>query len=155
MKQRIAVFPGSFDPITLGHTDLIERAAPLFDLFIIAIGVNSQKSSFFPIEKRMEWLQTLYGNRPGFQVYAFEGMTVHFCKEHDANWIVRGVRNSSDFDYERTIALLNQSMEPGLETLLLPSAPHLSHISSTIVREMVRYKGVYAHLVPDCVTAGA
>jgi pantetheine-phosphate adenylyltransferase len=151
MTQRIAVFPGSFDPITLGHTDLIERAAPLFDHIIIAIGINSQKSGFIPVEKRLSWLQELYGGRQGFTVAMYEGLTVHFCRQQGANYIIRGVRNAADFDYERTIALLNTSMDNKLETIFLPSAPQYSHISSTIVRELMRYQGSYSHLVPECV----
>jgi pantetheine-phosphate adenylyltransferase len=155
MTQRIAVFPGSFDPITLGHTDLIERAKPLFDHMIIAIGVNSQKTGFIPLEQRMNWLNELYGNREGFTVAKYEGLTVHFCRQQGANYIVRGVRNAADFDYERTIALLNTSMDSKLETIFLPSAPQFSHISSTIVRELIRYNGSYNHLVPECVRINA
>lgn len=155
MSQRIAVFPGSFDPITLGHTDLIERAAPLFDHLIIAIGVNSQKTGFISLEQRMAWLNELYGQRKGFTVAMYEGLTVHFCQQQGARYIVRGVRNAADFDYERTIALLNTSMDSQLETIFLPSAPQFSHISSTIVRELIRYKGNFKHLVPACVRIDA
>jgi pantetheine-phosphate adenylyltransferase len=155
MSDKVAVFPGSFDPITVGHTDLIERAASLFDHIIVAIGVNSQKKTYFTLEQRMSWLNTLYGKRKGFSVASYEGLTVKFCERHKARVIIRGVRNAADFDYERTIALLNTSMDGQIETVLLPSAPQYSHISSTIVRELIRHDGNYAHLVPPCVTIDA
>ena len=152
MNSRIAVFPGSFDPITIDHHDLIDRAAGLFDKLIIAIGVNGQKQSFFPLEKRLQWLQDLYGHRNNISVEAYEGLTVDFCARHQAGWIVRGVRNAMDFEYEKTIAALNRSLENGPETIFLPASPQFSHISSTIVRELVRHGGPYAHLVPLVVT---
>ncbi|KRP05635.1 MAG: phosphopantetheine adenylyltransferase [Sphingobacteriales bacterium BACL12 MAG-120802-bin5] len=155
MTERIAVFPGSFDPITVGHIDLIERSLSIFDKVIVAIGINSQKQGYFPVDQRMKWLKELFGGNAQITVASYEGLTVDFCLQHNAKCIIRGVRNAADFDYERTIALLNTSMQSEVETILLPSAPQYSHISSTIVRELIRYKGNFSHLVPDCVTRDA
>ena len=155
MTERIAVFPGSFDPITVGHIDLIERSLSIFDKVIVAIGINSQKQGYFPVDQRMKWLKELFGGNAQITVASYEGLTVYFCLQHNAKCIIRGVRNAADFDYERTIALLNTSMQSEVETILLPSAPQYSHISSTIVRELIRYKGNFSHLVPDCVTRDA
>ena len=155
MTERIAVFPGSFDPITVGHIDLIERSLSIFDKVIVAIGINSQKQGYFPVDQRMKWLKELFGGNAQITVASYEGLTVDFCLQHNAKCIIRGVRNAADFDYERTIALLNTSMQSEVETILLPSAPQYSHISYTIVRELIRYKGNFSHLVPDCVTRDA
>ena len=155
MTERIAIFPGSFDPITVGHIDLIERSLSIFDKVIVAIGINSQKQGYFPVDQRMKWLKELFGGNAQITVASYEGLTVDFCLQHNAKCIIRGVRNAADFDYERTIALLNTSMQSEVETILLPSAPQYSHISSTIVRELIRYKGNFSHLVPDCVTRDA
>ena len=149
--NRIAVFPGSFDPITLGHVNIIERALPLFDKIIIAIGVNSQKQSFFTLEQRLKWLDELYHEKNNIEVKSYDGLTVEFCNAVGADYILRGVRNSTDFDYEKTIASLNKSMYSNIETIVFVSDPAFSHISSTIVRELIRYKGKYEHLVPPCV----
>jgi pantetheine-phosphate adenylyltransferase len=155
MKERIAVFPGSFDPITVGHEDLINRSLKLFDKVIVAIGVNSQKQGYFPLEKRLDWLKEIFGQNEQVIVGHYEGLTVDFCKRYNARFIVRGVRNAADFDYERTIALLNTSMQTDIETILLPSAPQFSHISSTIVRELIKYRGNFSHLVPASVARDA
>ncbi|HCK23097.1 MAG TPA: pantetheine-phosphate adenylyltransferase [Bacteroidetes bacterium] len=122
---------------------------------IVAIGINSQKQGYFPVDQRMKWLKELFGGNAQITVASYEGLTVDFCLQHNAKCIIRGVRNAADFDYERTIALLNTSMQSEVETILLPSAPQYSHISSTIVRELIRYKGNFSHLVPDCVTRDA
>ncbi len=150
--SRIAVFPGSFDPITLGHVNIIERATPLFDQIIIAVGINSQKQSYFTLEQRMQWLHELYDGKNGIDIKSYEGLTVDFCNAVKADYILRGVRNSTDFDYEKTIASLNKSMYSNIETVVFVSEPALSHISSTIVRELIRYNGKFDHLVPKCVS---
>lgn len=155
MAERIAVFPGSFDPVTLGHVNIVERALPLFDKIIIAIGVNSQKQSFFPAEQRVSWLKEIFSKYPNVQVQSYEGLTVEFCNSVNAQYILRGVRNSIDFEYERTIAALNKSMYTNIETVILVSAPEFSHVSSTIVRELIRYKGKFDHLVPPIVSRDA
>lgn len=148
MSRKIAVFPGSFDPLTLGHTDIVERALPLFDQLIIAIGHNSQKSGLYPLEKRLEWIQKVFSDQPKVAVDSYEGLTINFCKEKGANYIVRGIRSASDFDYEKTIAHLNNAMMPELETLLILSRPEMSSVSSTIVREIIRGKGDASKFVP-------
>lgn len=153
--SKIAVFPGSFDPITLGHVNIIERAMPLFDKIIIAIGVNSQKSGYFTLEKRMNWLQEIYGSTGNVVIESYEGLTVDFCKRQESKYILRGLRGVSDYEYERVIAQTNKTMYPEVETVFILSAPEFSHISSTIVREVLRHKGDISKLVPMVVNRGA
>ena len=155
MQQKIAVFPGSFDPITLGHVNIIERAMPLFDKIIIAIGVNSQKSGYFTLEQRMNWLQEIYGSTGNVVIESYEGLTVDFCKRQESKYILRGLRGVSDYEYERVIAQTNKTMYPEVETVFILSAPEFSHISSTIVREVLRHKGDISKLVPMVVNRGA
>ena len=146
--KKIAIFPGSFDPITSGHVDVVRRALPLFDRIIIAIGINSQKQSLYPLEKRIEWLKRVFADEKKITVEAYEGLTVNFCNERKANYIVRGIRSASDFDYEKTIAHLNNAMYPNIETILILARPELSSVSSTIVREIIRGKGKVDKFVP-------
>lgn len=153
--SKIAVFPGSFDPITLGHVNIIERAMPLFDKIIIAIGVNSQKSGYFTLEQRMNWLQEIYGSTGNVVIESYEGLTVDFCKRQESKYILRGLRGVSDYEYERVIAQTNKTMYPEIETVFILSAPEFSHISSTIVREVLRHKGDISKLVPMVVNRGA
>ena len=150
--NRIAVFPGSFDPITIGHVDLINRVIPLFDKIIIAIGVNSQKQTMFSLEQRISWLNELFSGNEKLMISSYEGLTVDFCRSVNANFILRGLRNTFDFEYERTIASVNRSMSHEIETIMLATAPAYSHISSTIVRELIKYKGNFDHLVPSCIS---
>ncbi len=147
--QRIAVFPGSFDPITRGHADLIRRAVPLFDKIIIAIGQNSQKKFLFSLEQRLAWLRECFADEPKIAVDAFEGLTAHYCATVEARYLVRGLRNASDFDYEKTISQLNNIVGGGLETVFLISEPQYSHISSTIVRELIKGGGDVRPFVPE------
>lgn len=153
--SKIAIFPGSFDPITLGHVNIIERAMPLFDKIIIAIGVNSQKSGYFTLEQRMNWLQEIYGSTGNVVIESYEGLTVDFCKRQESKYILRGLRGVSDYEYERVIAQTNKTMYPEIETVFILSAPEFSHISSTIVREVLRHKGDISKLVPMVVNRGA
>jgi len=148
-SKRIAVFPGSFDPITKGHVDIVKRALPLFDEIIIAIGSNSVKSSLFSIEERVRWLEKVFIDEPKIKVGQYEGLTVHYCKEVDANYLVRGLRNASDFDYEKTISQLNSIVGDNVDTVFLISKPEFSHISSTIVREIIKGKGNIEAFIPD------
>lgn len=152
---RIAVFPGSFDPVTLGHIDIIERALPLFDKIIIAIGVNAQKQGYFSLEQRINWLQELYGNQPKVEIDNYEGLTVDFCKSKNSNFILRGLRSAADYEYEKVIAQTNKSLNPGIETIFLLSKPEFGHISSTIVKEVLRNKGDIRKMVPLIVSRGA
>jgi len=149
--MKIAVFPGSFDPITVGHVDLVKRAIPLFDKIIVAIGENSQKKYLFPLEQRIKWLEDVFSKHPSVFVDSYVGLTAHYCIKVKANYMLRGLRNSSDFDYEKTISQLNMIVGQGLETVFLISRPNFSHISSTIVREIIRGKGDASSFLPDAV----
>ena len=142
------VFPGSFDPITLGHVDLVRRAVPLFDRVVVAVGINSQKKYLFSLEQRMSWLREVFADEPKVEVDSFEGLTAHFCGRIGARYLLRGLRNASDFDYEKTISQLNEIVGDGLETLFLISRPEFSHISSTIVREIIKGNGDASPFVP-------
>ncbi len=146
--MKIAVFPGSFDPITVGHVDLVRRAAPLFDKIIVAVGVNSQKKALFPLERRLEWLRRVFVADHNVSVDHFDGLTAQYCERVGARYLLRGLRNASDFDYEKTISQLNHIIGHGLETLFLISRPAYSHISSTIVREIIRGGGDVSPFVP-------
>lgn len=146
--SKIAVFPGSFDPITIGHTDIVKRAIPLFDRIIVAIGVNTQKQSLYPLEQRMEWIKKVFKDYPSVSVESYSGLTVNFCRQNQANYILRGIRSAADFDYEKTIAHLNNAMFEDIETILILSRPELSSISSTIVREIIKGKGPVTKFVP-------
>ncbi len=139
--KKILVFPGSFDPITTGHVNLVHRALPLFDEVIIAIGINAQKQTLFPLEQRKDWIESVFEDEPRVRVDVFEGLTVHFCKKVNAHYILRGLRNASDFDYEKTISQLNQIVGDDIETIFFISKPEFSHISSTIVREIIKGGG--------------
>ena len=143
------VFPGSFDPITTGHVDLVRRALALFDEIIIAIGVNSQKQTLFDLEKRKKWIEDVFKDEPRVKVDVFEGLTVHYCKKVDAKFLLRGLRNASDFDYEKTISQLNHIVGENVETVFLISKPEYSHISSTIVREIIKGKGDARPFLPE------
>jgi len=137
MPKKIAVFPGSFDPITKGHVNIVMRSVPLFDKIVVAIGNNSSKKYSFTFEERMEWIKAVFKNEPKVEATEFQGLTVDFAKSIGAKYLLRGIRTAADFDYEKTIAQLNKSMAPELETICIISDPDLSHISSTIVREIV------------------
>jgi len=147
-RKKIAVFPGSFDPITTGHADIVRRALPLFDEVIIAIGTNSQKQALFSLEQRIKWIELVFKGEKKVKVESYEGLTVNFCEKKKANYLIRGIRSSADFEYEKTIAHLNHDMLPQLETILMLAQPELSSISSTIVREIIRGKGKVAKFVP-------
>lgn len=150
--MKIAVFPGSFDPITTGHVDLVQRALPLFDKIVVAVGVNSQKQYLFELSQRMDWLNKVFAPYDKVEVGSFEGLTVDFCKKIGAMYLLRGLRNASDFDYEKTISQLNHIIGNNVETVFLISRPEMSHISSTIVREIIRAGGdSRAFLPPEVV----
>jgi pantetheine-phosphate adenylyltransferase len=145
---KIAVFPGSFDPITIGHVDIVKRSIPLFDKIIIAIGVNTQKKYLFSLEQRTQWITEVFKDYPTIEVSSYTGLTINYCKEIGADYLLRGIRSASDFEYEKTIAHLNHSMESGIETILMLSPPEYSSISSTIVREIILGKGDVSKFVP-------
>lgn len=142
-----AVFPGTFDPITLGHVDIIKRALPVFDELIIAIGINAGKQTMFSLEDRVAFIKKLFASERTIRVESYTGLTVNFCKKQDAKFLVRGLRNSTDLNYELPIAQTNYIMT-GIETVFLLSAPEVAHISSTIVRDVMRNDGDYSMLVP-------
>lgn len=146
---KIAVFPGSFDPITVGHVDLVTRALPLFDEIVVAIGLNSQKKSLFDLEQRVAWLEAVFADEPKVRVGHFENLTADYCRKIGAGYLLRGLRNASDFDYEKTISQLNFIIGHGLETIFLISRPAYSHISSTIVREIIKGGGDASPFLPD------
>lgn len=135
--MKIAVFPGSFDPITIGHVDLLQRALPLFDRVVVAVGINSTKKYLFSLEQRLEWLRQVCSAYPNVSVDSFENLTAHYCRKIGARYLIRGLRNASDFDYEKTISQMNSIVGGGIETVFLITQPEYSHISSTIVREII------------------
>lgn len=143
------VFPGSFDPITKGHVDLVQRALPLFDELIVAIGVNSQKKTLFDLETRLSWLEQVFEDEPKVRVDTFEKLTANYCNRIGAKYLLRGLRNASDFDYEKTISQLNFIVGDELETLFFISRPAYSHISSTIVREIIKGEGDASPFLPE------
>ena len=146
--MKIAVFPGSFDPITIGHVDIVKRSIPLFDKIIVAIGVNTQKKYLFSLEQRTEWIKDVFKEYPTIEVSSYNGLTINYCKELGAQYLLRGIRSASDFEYEKTIAHLNHTMESQIETILMLSPPEYSSISSTIVREIILGKGDVSKFVP-------
>ena len=145
-----AVFPGSFDPITLGHVDLIYRGLEIFDEIIIAIGVNADKKQLFPLEDKIQQIKNAFINEPRIKVTSYKGLTIDFCKSVNSKYILRGLRNSSDFNYEQSIAQTNSSLSL-IESVFLISSPQLAYISSTIVRDIIRNEGDYKSLVPKSV----
>ncbi len=147
MSRPIAVFPGTFDPITIGHVSIVERALPLFEKIVIGMGVNSSKRTMFRTEERLEWIKAAFPDGTRVEAVAFEGLTVDLCRRVGAGFIIRGLRNSTDHGFERSIALMNRQIS-GVETLFLPSAPEHAHISSTIVRELISNKADVSALVP-------
>lgn len=151
MSQKIAVFPGSFDPITVGHVNIVKRAAPLFDKIIVAIGNNTSKKYYFDFEQRKQWIEQIFEDYDNVETTAYQGLTVNFTKKVGAKYLLRGIRNAADFDYEKTIAQLNKSMDPELETICVISDPELSHISSTIVREILINGGDVSKFVPKMI----
>lgn len=146
--MKIAVFPGSFDPITTGHVDLVMRSLDIFDKVIVAVGINSQKKYLFSLEQRLEWLEKVFANEDKVVIDSYQGLTAHYCKTVNAPFLLRGLRNSSDFDYEKTISQLNTIIGDGIETVFLISKPEFSHISSTIVREIIKGKGDASSFLP-------
>ncbi|MFZ8835657.1 MAG: pantetheine-phosphate adenylyltransferase [Flavobacteriales bacterium] len=146
-----AVFPGSFDPITRGHLNILERSVPLFDEIILAIGVNSAKTSMFPLEQRLNWLKAVSEPFSNVSVASFEGLTADFCNREGANWLIRGVRNGGDFEYERTIAQMTRVLQPSLETIILFTDPEFAHIHSNVVREILKNQGDVRAFIPESV----
>ncbi|WP_430409739.1 pantetheine-phosphate adenylyltransferase [Kordia sp.] len=145
-----ALFPGSFDPITLGHYDIIKRGVKLFDEIIVAIGVNAAKKYMFSLEQRKKFIEDVFKDEPKVKVVTYEGLTVHFCEKNNIDFILRGLRNPADFEFEKAIAHTNRDLAP-VETVFLLTAASTSYISSSIVREVIRNNGDYTLLVPESV----
>ena len=146
--ERIAIFPGSFDPFTIGHESIVRRAIPMFDKIIIMIGYNSNKKPFFPLEKREKWINQVFANDNNVEIKTYEGLTVDFCKTVDAKYILRGIRTSSDFEYERAIAQVNKQMYPEIESIFLLTTPEHTPIQSTIVRDIIQHGGDASRFLP-------
>ncbi|MHC1706172.1 MAG: pantetheine-phosphate adenylyltransferase [Bacteroidales bacterium] len=146
---KIAVFPGSFDPITKGHESIIIRAIPLFDKIIVAVGANSTKTSFFPLEKRIQWIKDVFADYPKVEVDSYEGLTVDYCRKNKAKYILRGLRTSADFEFERSIGQINKQLFPGIETIFLLSATEHTPLNSSIVRDIIRNGGDVSPFIPD------
>lgn len=149
--QRICLFPGTFDPVTLGHTDIINRALPLFDKVVVGIGINSSKNPMFNAAQRMEWFNEIYKNEPRVESVVYDGLTVHYCKIIGARFILRGIRYVSDFEYEKTIADANRTMDSNIETIFLTGEPKYTSVASTIVRDIIRNGGNASPFLPDAV----
>ncbi len=150
-RNKIAVFPGSFDPVTIGHIDLIERGARLFDELIVALGYNIQKEGTFSVAQRMEWLNQCCAKYPNVRVEKYEGLTIDFCKKQQAHFILRGIRSTMDLEFEKSIAQMNQSMSDDIDSYFLMSRPEHSAISSSIVRDIIRNGGDFSLFVPSVV----
>ena len=148
--ERIAIFPGSFDPFHLGHESIIRRALPLFDQIIIMIGYNSNKKPFYSLEKRKDWIKRVFEDEPKIKVGKFDGLTVDYCKRVHAGYILRGLRTSADFEYERAIGQINKKMYPEIESIFILTTPETTAISSTIVRDILRHKGDASIFLPSC-----
>ncbi len=151
MQKKTAVFPGSFDPITLGHEALVIRALPLFDEIIVAIGNNALKNYYFSVEKRKAWIQKVFEAYPNVSVADYEGLTTDFCKKVGARFILRGLRTAADFEFERGIGQVNKKLLPEIETVFLLTTPELTPITSSIIRDIVRNGGDASQFVPSCI----
>ena len=145
---KIAIFPGSFSPFTVGHQSVVDRTLPLFDKIIISIGINSEKNQYFSIEERLQWIKDVYGNNPKIEIKFYEGLTVDFCKKENANYILRGLRDSHDFKFEKGIAQMNKDLNKEVETIFIITPPEISHISSSIVRDIIKNGGEVSQFLP-------
>ena len=146
--QRICLFPGSFDPITLGHVDIVRRAVGLFDKLIIGIGINSSKQPMYPNEQRIEWMKEIFKDDARIEVHSYSGLTIDYCKKTGAEYILRGIRSVADFEYEKAIADMNRALQHNVETIFLTSSPLYSTVSSTLVRDVAKNGGDISQFVP-------
>lgn len=149
--ERIAVFPGSFDPFTIGHESIVKRGLKIFDKIIIAIGTNTNKKEFFPLEKRMQWIDEVFADEDRVEVDNYEELTIEFCATHGAAYLLRGLRTAMDFEYERAIAQVNKAMDAKIETVFLLTSPDHTFISSNIVRDILRHGGDASKFLPNSV----
>ena len=146
--SKVAVFPGSFSPFSIGHQSVVEKALPLFDKIIISVGVNSKKNQYFSIQKRMQWIGSVYANNEKIEVKKYEGLTIDFCKKEGANFILRGLRDSHDFKFEKDIAQMNNDLDSSIETIFIITPPELSHISSSLIRDIIKNGGDVSKFIP-------
>lgn len=146
--MKIGIFPGSFDPVTKAHVDIIKRSVGLFDKFYIGIGDNSSKKGLLTVEQREKMLRSVFENEPKIHIVAYEGLTVEFCRSIGAGYMIRGIRTVSDFEYEKAIAQMNHALAPEIESIFVVSKPGYSSISSTIVRDILRHHGDVSQFVP-------
>jgi pantetheine-phosphate adenylyltransferase len=151
--QRICLFPGTFDPLTLGHVDIINRALPLFDKIVVGIGLNAAKAPMFSAEQRLQWVSEIYANDKRVEGAVYDGLTVDYCRKIGANFILRGIRYVSDFEYEKTIADANRTLDKSIETIFLTGEPKYTSVASTIVRDILRNNGDASPFLPDTVWA--
>ena len=149
--MRIALFPGTFDPVTFGHIDIIERALPLFDKLYVGIGLNSNKAPMFSDQQRKLWLQEIFKEESKLKVVVYEGLTVECCKKVKANYVVRGIRYVNDFEYEKAIADMNRTLDENIETVFLTCLPKYTSVASTLVRDVIRNGGDVSQFVPEAV----
>lgn len=147
--KRICLFPGTFDPVTFGHTDIIDRALPLFDKLYIGIGRNVNKEPMFPEAQRLKWLSEIYADEPRIEVVAYDGLTVDCCKQVGANFILRGIRYVNDFEYEKAIADMNRSLKEKVETVFLTCLPKYTSVASTLIRDVIRNGGDASQFLPE------
>jgi pantetheine-phosphate adenylyltransferase len=147
--KRIAVFPGSFDPITKGHESVILRSLGLFDTIIVAVGRNSEKKYMFPLEQRLQWIRDVFADYPQIIIDSYEGLTTEFCRKNEAGFILRGLRTSADFEFERSISQMNKKMLPGIETVFLMALPEYNALSSSIIRDIYRNQGDITTFIPE------
>ena len=152
MSKKTAIFPGSFDPFTIGHESVITRAMPLFDEIIVAIGTNTTKNAYFSIEQRMKMIRDVFSDTNKIKIESYQGLTVEYCMKKQARYLLRGLRTSSDFEYERAIAQTNKAMYPELESVFLLTLPEHTHINSAIVREIIRLGGDASQFIPKAIT---
>lgn len=150
--SRICLFPGTFDPVTLGHVDIINRALPLFDKIIVGIGLNAAKAPMFTPEQRLEWIREIYKDEERVEGAVYEGLTIDYCQRIGANFILRGIRYVSDFEYEKTIADANRTLDKTIETIFLTGEPKYTSVASTIVRDIIRNGGNAAPFLPEVVS---
>ncbi|MCD6200606.1 MAG: pantetheine-phosphate adenylyltransferase [Bacteroidales bacterium] len=149
--EKIAVFPGSFDPFTIGHESIVRRGLRLFDKIIVAIGTNTEKADYFPLETRLKWIKKVFKDEPRIEVDSYNSLTVDYCMKKNARFLLRGLRTAADFEYERAIAQVNHAMEKDIEVVFLLTLPEHTFINSTIVREVIKYGGDARKFLPEAI----